>query len=187
MIDFRARALRCEPFDLFDQPPEASPVGASQAGQRPRVRTRTWPLGVRRMTTSRGRPAGHGGTTRPTPTSTSTGLSSARPASSGVRRVCRSPRRGCSATCGTGGFSRSGAARPSAPDGCWRLARTRSVSTSRRPCSSGAATSGAATGLDVPLVQADATQPAVRRCELRSRLLGLRRRAIRRRLGRGDG
>ena len=136
---------------------------------------------VRPAPRSRRGPTGAGGTPPRRPTWPSTAPTSATPTSSGAPRGCGRPTPTCSGTSPGGGCWRSAAARRPARAGCGEPAPTSSPWTSPAGMLARAAELNRATGIDVPLLQADAGALPLADGARRRGLLGLRRAALRRR------
>ena len=136
-------------------------------------------------------PTARGGTTRPRSTTSSTAPSSATRTSSGVPRACARRTPACSATSPAGGSSRSAPA----PGQCCRWLAAHGAQSWPPTCPAGMVREGLRLNdrftrrdraVDVPLAQCDATALPFADAQLRRGLHGVRRRAVRRGLGRPD-
>ena len=193
----RAHACACSPYrgglgQVKAGPQDGARAAACTAGCPVSDDVEPSPGGTagRRAGRDRARPTAPGGTPRPRSTTPSTAPSSATPTSSGAPRACARPSPTCSATstgrrvleigAGAGQCSRWAGRRaaprswpPTCPRGMLREGLGSTTGSTRHR----------AAGAARPVRRG---RPAVRRRQLRPGLHGVRRGAVRRRLGRGD-
>ena len=176
-----AAAPACHDRRVMSQRPARLPAPLARWAATATPPPAGWTRRAGRRRRSRPAPTGAGGTPPRRPTSPSTASTSATPTSCGAPRGCGRPTRTCSGTSPGGGCSRSAAARPPAPAGCAARGPTSWRWTSRPGMLARAAELNRATGIDVPLLQADAGALPLAAGTRGHRVLGVRRAALRRR------